>query len=362
MIPQMTDPRRRNLAILAGIALAMIALAVLALWQRARESEPHYVEESFFPKLAQHVREIADIRISSKTGTFDVVFKPDAGWVVAQHSNYPASFERLRETVVGMAALQTIEPKTSRPDWLPLIDLDAPPKGNGVEISLLDEKGHVLASMIAGKTLDIGDASGAEGLFARKPNSNQAWLLRSVFEPKANPAQWLDKNVLDVDRARIREVDVDPAGGTSFAVVRTAPNVTDFQIANMPAGRQLAFDGAADGVAGAITEFQFDDVKPAKDIDFSDMSKTARVVTKTFDGLTVTALVTRLGQDYWATISADAMAGNAMADKEAREIDGHVSGWAYKLPAYKGQLFMTTLDSLLKPVGGAAPAQQPPAQ
>jgi hypothetical protein len=308
------------------------------------------------------VRQIADIRISSKAGTFDVVFKPDAGWVVAQHDNYPASFERLRETVVGMAALQTIEPKTARADWLPLVNLDAPPKGNGVQITLLDEKGNVIASMIAGKTVDIGDQSGAEGLFARKPDSNQAWLLRSVFEPKASPAQWLDKNVLDIDRARIREVDIDPAGGTSFAVVRMAPSEQDFQIANMPAGRQQAFDAAADGVAAAITEFAFDDVKPAKDIDFSDSSKTARVVTKTFDGLTVTTQVTRLGQDYWATISADALSGNAMAAKEAREIDGHASGWAYKLPAYKGQLFMTTLDSLLKPVGGAQPAQQPPAQ
>jgi hypothetical protein len=358
----MYDPRRRNLAILVAIAVVMILLAVLAVWRQMRESEPRYVEESFFPKLAQHVRQIADIRISSKSGTFDVVFKPDAGWVVAQHDNYPASFERLRETVVGMAALETIEPKTARADWLPLIDLGTPPHGNGVEISLLDEKGHVIAAMIAGKTVDIGDQSGAQGLFARKPDSNQAWLLRSVFEPKASPAQWLDKNVMDVDRARISEVDVDPVGSPSFTVLRAKPSDSDFMIANMPAGRSVAFDGAADGVAAAITEFAFDDVKPARDFDFSDSSKTARVVTKTFDGLTVTTEVLQQGQDYWATVSADFAPGNAMADKEAREINGHASGWAYKLPQYKGQLFMTTLASLLKPVGGATPPQQPPAQ
>jgi hypothetical protein len=358
----MSDPRRRNLAILAGIAAVMILLAVLALWQRSREMEPRYTEESFFPKLAQHVRQIADIRIASKSGTFDVVFKPDAGWVIAQHDNYPASFERLRETVVGMAALETIEPKTSRPEWLPLIDLGAPPRGNGVQISLLDEKGHVIASMIAGKTVDIGDQSGAEGLFARKPGSNQAWLLRSVFEPKASPAQWLDKTVMDVDRSRIQEVDVDPAGSASFTVVRIKPSDSDFQIVNMPKGREASFEGAADGVGAAITEFTFDDVKPAKDFDFSDSSKTARLVTKTFDGLTVTTLIQQQGPDYWATVSAEGAGGNALAEKEAREIDAHASGWAYKLPQYKGQVFMTTLASLLKPVGGATPPQQPPAQ
>ncbi|MGA9795745.1 MAG: DUF4340 domain-containing protein [Rhizomicrobium sp.] len=348
----MHDPRRRNLAILAAIAAVLVLLAVLALWQRARESEPRYVEEAFFPKLAQHVRQIADIRISSRAGTFDVAFKPDAGWVLPQHDNYPASFERLRQTVVGMAALQTIEPKTSRPDWLPLVDLGAPPKGDGVEISLLDEKGHAIAAMIAGKTVDIGDASGAQGLFARKPNSDQAWLLRSVFQPKASPAQWLDKTVMDVDRARIREVDVDPVGSPSFTVVRAKPGDADFAIASLPAGRQMAFAGAADAVGAAITEFSFDDVKPAHDFDFSDSSKTARLVTKTFDGLTVTTEVQQQGKDDWATVSADSAPGNAEAAKEAREINGHASGWAYKLPQFKGQLFMTTLESLLKPKSG----------
>jgi hypothetical protein len=353
----LSDPRRRNLAILAGIALVMTLLAMLALWRQARESEPRYVEESFFPKLAHQVRQIADIRIASKSGTFDVVFKPDTGWVIAQHDNYPVSFERLRETVVGMAALETIEPKTARPEWLPLVDLDAPPRGNGVQISLLDEKGNVIASMIAGKTVDIGDQSGAEGLFARKPDSDQAWLLRSVFEPKASPAQWLDKNVMSVDRARISEVDVDPAGSPSFAVTRMRPSDSDFEIDAVPASRQVAFEGAADGIGAAITEFAFDDVKPARDFDFSD---SARVVTKTFDGLTVTTQILQQGQDYWATVSAEG--GNAMAEKEAREIDAHASGWAYKLPQYKGQIFMTTLASLLKPIGAPTAPQQPPAQ
>jgi len=48
----------------------------------------------------------------------------------------------------------------------------------------------------------------------------------------------------------------------------------------------------------------------------------------------------------------------ADAVKEAAAINARASGWAYKLPAFKGQLFMTTLDSLLKapPAPPAAPA------
>jgi hypothetical protein len=134
--------------------------------------------------------------------------------------------------------------------------------------------------------------------------------------------------------------------------VRAKPGDADFAIASLPAGRQMAFAGAADAVGAAITEFSFDDVKPAHDFDFSDSSKTARLVTKTFDGLTVTTEVQQQGKDEWATVSADSAPGNAEAAKEAREINGHASGWAYKLPQFKGQLFMTTLESLLKPKSG----------
>jgi hypothetical protein len=141
-------------------------------------------------------------------------------------------------------------------------------------------------------------------------------------------------------------------------VRRDSPHDQDFKLAEIPKGREIAYDGAPDGVAGSIVDFTFDDAKPAKMFDFSDPQHTARIVTKTFDGLTVTVSVIQQGADYWATVSADGRGTDAQ--KEAREIDAHASGWAYKLPAYKGQQFLSTLESLLKPKGGPAPATQTP--
>ena len=284
-------------------------------------------------------------------------FKPYKGWVLPGRDDYPASFDRVKETVVGFAALETIEPKTARADWLQAIGLDAPPKGNGVVIALLSEKGDPLASLIAGKTEDIGDPSGAVGLFVRKPDSNQSWLLRSFFEPKSDPSDWIDKTVMDVDRARIQETDVDPVGSSSFEVRRERPSDPDFNLVELPKGRELADMGAPDGVAAAVSGFSFDDVRPAKDLDFGDA---ARVITKTFDGLSVTVQIVMQGRDFWATVSAEAAPGKPDAAKEAREINTHANGWAYKLSASQAQLFMTTQDSLLKPLGGPAkPAPTP---
>ena len=72
-------------------------------------------------------------------------YLPDKGWVLPARGNYPADFDQVRHTLIGLAALETIEPKTARADWLPYIGLDTPPKGNGIEITVSDKQGKTLA-------------------------------------------------------------------------------------------------------------------------------------------------------------------------------------------------------------------------
>jgi hypothetical protein len=344
------DPRRRNIIVLVGIAAVMVIFAAFALVRQSQEDAPHYQPHSFLPGFAAEVREVAHIRLASKSGTVDVQFKPDKGWVVTTHDDYPASFEHVRETLVGLAALETIEPKTARADWLHYLDLDAPPKGDGIAISVQDGQGRSLASIVTGKNVEIGDPSGAVGLFVRQADSDQSWLVRSVYQPKADVKDWLDKQVVDVDLGRVQEVDVNPADGPSYEIRRDKPNVADLNLVDIPKGREIAYAGVTDGIAGAVTGFTFDDVQPAKNLDFSDSGHVARTVVHTFDGLTVTVNAIQKGQDYWATVSAEGAADKPQAQKQARTIDARTSGWAYKLPAYKGHQFMTTLDTLLKPL------------
>ncbi len=355
----LADPRRRNLAVLAAAALVSLLLAIAAVWQESAESSMP-AQTEFLPGFAKAVRDAARIHIVSKSGAFDVNFVPEKGWVVPQRADYPASFSLVQRTLVGLAALRTIEPKTARPDWFHFVGLQTPPAGDGILIAVSDDKGRPLGSVIAGKSEDIGDPTGATGLFVRRPGENQSWLVRSVMDPRAAVSDWLDKHVMDVDRARIREVDVDPAGSASYVVARAKPSDPDFALTPIPAGKSVSDPTVPDGVASAIADFGFDDVRPARDLDFNDPAATARLVTKTFDGLVVTVHVVRAGADYWAQVSAEAAAPSTPeTEKEAAAINAHASGWAYKLPAFKGQLFMTTLDSLLKPPAATpAPLQQ----
>lgn len=351
------DPRRRNLAIFAGVALVCALLAFLGLHKQASTVAPKYAQTEFLPGFAAHVRQAARIHIvSKKNGAFDVAFKPSKGWVLPQKNDYPASFEEVNKTLVALAALETIEPKTSRADWLHYIGLDDPAHGgDGVTITVSNDRGHALASIVIGKTADIGDANGATGLFVRNPNDPQSWLVRAEYTPHSDQADWLDKNILDVDRTRIQSTTADLPDGKTYEVRREKAADATFHLASIPAGREAGDSATADGLATAITGLSFDDVKPAKVLDFANATK---LVTKTFDGLAVTTDILHVGTEYWAQFGAMSMVNTPDIGKQARIINARVNGWAYKLPDYKGAQFLTPLESLLKPKGGK-PAAAP---
>ncbi len=347
----LTERRPRNLAILAGLALLAVAAAFLALLGPHSEPAAEAGGRLFFPHLREEANQnaIAKIHIvSKKDGAFDIVFLPDRGWVLPSRANFPVSYEQVQRTVTGLSELRKIEPKTSKPELLHFVDLDEPAKGGGgIKIVLGDEKGHVLAALILGKTEDIGDPTGAVGVYVREPKSSQSWLVKSLLDLQSDPAAWMQKDVLGLDRARIRQVSVAPPSGPAYTVRREKPGDATFTLVDMPKGRELSFESAADAVAGALTGFTFTDVRPEGPTEFDNA---ARLSAETFDGLTVTADVAKQGNETWVRLSAEAAANARPAiAKEARTITVKASGWAYRLPDYKAQQFTATRDSLLKP-------------
>ncbi len=338
--------RGRNLAALAAVAVVTMLLAFLALHHREAMVAPKYTANVFLPGLAHALNagEVTHIRIASKTGAFAIAFIPAKGWVLPERSNYPASFAVVKETLVALAALETIEPKTDSPELYPYVGLDAPPRGAGVAVTLTGDKGKVLAALILGKAVPRGDD--AIGLFVRKAGDKQSWLVKSPAEIKTNATDWMDKNVVAIASARIASVTVEPASGPAYTVSRATPKDESFAVTPLPKGRELVYAGAGDSAAATLADFAFDDIKPAMSVDFASA---AHMTLRSFDGLILTLDVTAQGADHWLRLMAVAEPGKQTAAKEALAINSHAAGWAFKLPPYKASLFAPPLESLLKP-------------
>ena len=341
-----TDPRKRNLAILGGLTLLFLVLAVVAVFQQAASLAPKFDPRPFFPGLGDRLAQLGEITITSKSGSFHVRLQ-NANWVVVERDSFPADPAQLRAVAVGMAELQMVEPKTARADWLNFLGLGAPDAGgDGVVVRLADTSGMAMAELLAGNTQNAGDEFGPSTLYVRRPNENQSWMARGSLQPKPNAADWLDRNILAIARDRVKGATVTPVSGPAYNLARDNKDQPDFKLLDMPQGRELSFEGSPDGVGGAIVGFIFDDIAKADQFDFT---RAPQSVSHTFDGLDITVKIATKAADRWAVVSAAGT--NPMAQMEAQTINARVGGWAFKLPDEKVQQFIATRETLLKPAG-----------
>lgn len=345
------DPHRRSLTILGVATLLFVVLAVLAAWQRASELAPQYDPTPMFAAVEPNA--VAAIRVTSRAGTFNVIRGRDNTWTIREKAGFPADTEQVRATVIGVTGLQAVEPKTANPGWHDQLGLAAPEKGGeGTTITLMDASGKVLAAVVAGKGADVADAMGRGAIYVRKVGEDQTWLARGYLMAKPALADWLDKRLVNIGRERIQSVEVTPPTGPAYSASRARKDVSEFTVANLPAGRSLAYESAADVAASALVGFVMEDAQPVANFDFS--RPIAQHVTRTFDGLVVTVRIIDKAGAKWATLTAQAAAPTAQA--EAAAINARTNRWAFRLPEHKFNMFAATLDSMLRPVGAATPA------
>jgi hypothetical protein len=354
----MRDFRRRNLIVLGTLAGVSVVLAVIVLAMRAQEGRAHFTPAEFLPGFAAHVKEAARIHIVSHDGTFDVAYSPAKGWVLPARGNYPADFDQVRHTLIGLAALEAVEPKTARADWLPYIGLDMPPKGSGTVITVSDKADKTLAAVVIGNSADLNNAQGASGVFVRHPGDNQSYLARAVFTLHGNVADWLETGVMSIEPARLNTVTLTPIQGAPFTVARDHQSDREYKLAGAPPPKGFAVNPVSVNlIPQLITGFAFVDVQPAAQFDFS---KAAHLSAHTFDMQNIELDAISVKGDVWIKVSAQADPGTpTMQRQEAGMISARAAGWAYKLSPDKGRLLMMTRDALMTKADTAGLQGQP---
>jgi hypothetical protein len=361
--------RLQSLTYLAGATAFAVVLAIVAVWQRASTGEPDFKPVRMFPALAAGVENVVTIQVETKGAAFNVARLASGDWVLPDKSGYAADFNTVRKAIVGLAELNLVEPKSTRADWQEKLGLGLPKSGgSGTLVTHKDKKGEVLASMIAGAAVEGASAGGRQAIYVRRPNQDQSFVARGAFAVPTDQAQWLSKAFIDLARDRVKSASLKPFKGKPYTVVRAKPADQDFHIVEaIPAGRVLRTEAEPNGIGNALLGISFDDVAPVAKIDFAGA---ARADFVSFDGLTLNLALVEKDRDFWVTVNAVAdpqaapppPAPGAAApklkpdvEKEAKEINAVVAGWAYKIPRYKGTLLTAPMDDLLKPVGDPPP-------
>jgi hypothetical protein len=343
----------RSFLILCVVTLAMLAAAVAAVVRQDRPESVAGSGEPMLPNLLERLDGLSAIQVVSAAGTLTAELTA-AGWGLKERGHYPVPFETVREKVLRLAALEKVEPKTTRADRYPRLGVEDP-AGAGAksrELRLLNAKDEVLAALIIGKpAFGIG---GEGALYVRLPGNERAWAVRGSVDAGTEAREWVDRTLTDIAAESFASITLTHPGGETLTLVPDPAAEGLWRIKELPAGAQLKSAEDLPAMARTLSGLTLDDLRSTAEMTFAtDDATRARFVTR--DGLTVTLEVETRDGERWVRLAAavapepgsgtDSTATAAAAER----INERTRGWIYRVPSWKVAPLERRLSELIAP-------------
>ena len=376
-----------NVKVLGIVTVALIGIAIFV---SIRDSGPEAADDGLgsplFPELSSRINEVARVEVVTPDGAFELAREADA-WGMPSKGGYPVDFGKVKQLVVAIAELETLEKKTRTPakfDALGVEDVDAP-DAESTLVRLATKEGNELAALIIGDPRQAG-RGGRPSLYVRKPGEDQSWLVNGRVFVEPEPT-WLEKTVAEIGFERMQSVTTTHADGEVLRITRETPEDKEFSLEDLPEERALRFAGVASGIARGLQRLMLEDVQPASEVDF-DQGPITVTEYATWDGLRVTVRTLRRAADegeksllrlsaaYDESLRYEPVGPPLDQDDEAAaepepvgktvdevraevaQLEERWSPWVYIVPAYTGSnYFEKRVEDLLKPLSDP---NQPP--
>ena len=277
--------RIRSLVILAVVALAAVVASVVVETETGDSAIPGE-GELVFPDLLSRVDEVRRIRAVSGGDAFTLAHD-DERWTMPERDGYRAVPDKIHKLVVGAAGLERREPKTSDPARYSRLGLDDPaePGSGSIRFTFEDDAAQVLADFIIGNRESSRIDLSLSEFYLREPEEAQSWLVEGKLSVSRDPVEWLEREVLRIEEARVRAVRVRQADGGRLDVSRSRPDDEDFSLDNAPPGHVIDSRWRVNDIGRGLASLRFEDVRRAPVEVEGEPDFIAELLT--FDGLGV---------------------------------------------------------------------------
>lgn len=370
--------RNKSWAVLVAAAVVLGGAGWWVAVSRDKAAQADFTPKPMFPGLTSKVNDVASLEIATVKSLFRIERGAAADqWTMPSRHDYPVRADLVRKNVLGVAGLETIEPRSDKPENYNLLQVAEPDQYKPVDdaaksdpgpilVRLVDKDAKAMAAVIVGKTRSYPSGGKPGQLQVRKPDEARAWLAQGTLELPADPVQWLVKDLIKIEKARVAYATVTHPDGEVLKVHRgpDKPDNTpvDFLLPELPKGMKIGSPFDVSAVAGGLAYLGFEDVAKASEHDFSKATVTEIV---TLDGVkAVVRTIPAADQDkkFWATISASfdpalVKPGDANkdllkpeeAEKQVKDAMARMDGWAYLLNDYAARDLTRRLKDLIEP-------------
>lgn len=363
-----------KLLALLGLIVVVIVAAAVAINLGGSGGGGPEIGQKLYPALADRINDVRSVTIAH-AGTAVSLSERDGRWVATDKGGYPVDFTRLRRLLVDLSQLTTLEAKTRLSESYAALEVeDLSPDAKSTLVTLKDASGGALASLLVGKArFGRGTGVGGEGTYVRKAGEAQSWLASGRLAIEQNATGWLERQIINVPRARVERTTLFQPGGVKLTVERKASSDKDFTLLELPEGRKPKNSWDVNDIGAFLENLELEDVRPATELDFPADGPHAEVTT--FDGLVVKVPYAEKDGQTWfrfepsfvapakALAKEEAEAAQLKpteeAEKEASESATRLKGWAYRLTTFKAAIVKKKLDDLLAPPEPPAKADAP---
>ncbi len=324
----------RNLTLLAIVAVLLGGLALWTLGSRAPRQDVG-VLGPLLPELAGRINAVEQVRLVGAGGaTLATLERHGDGWTLAERGSYPVDQARLRSLLLALAEAQRVEAKTANPELHARLGVEDVGAADAYGVQVEISGGGEPLSVILGEN----NARGA-GTYVRIAGQPQAWLIDRNIAVEKRPAEWLQRDLVNLPTSRIASVEVQPPTGAAIRIGRSGP-AADLTLLDLPRGREPASEYIAESTAGLLDSLRFDDVLAADEVEppaeglrstrFLSMEGIEIVLQSWVDGdRTLGRFEARLDEaaaERWAA-NADAQASaEAQASEDAGAADDAAKG------------------------------------
>lgn len=333
-----------NVKTLIALTALTVLAVVAAFWLSAeQQTAPEPQAQALVPGLEEAVNEVTALKvIGAGDATVAVLERGDQGWTVADKAGYPADLGKVRETLLALAQAQIVEQKTAKSDYYERLGVrdvnDSDATGIRIEIEGLKKT----VALIVGKNAD-----GIDGSYVRRVGEAQSYLVSGSLAIERDAARWLDREILDLPASRIQSLTLRHPDGGTVTVTNENQEQPAFTLTNLPEGRELSFETAADALAGALEGLTLQDVVPAASLD-AGAHQPVEGEYRTFDGLVVRTRAFRVEDKNYVQFNVSFNEEGART--EAERLNARLGPWIYVLADYSYENVTQRLEDLLKPV------------
>jgi len=303
--------------------------------------------ELYFPDLLERINSVERIEIRTHRVHFSVDRENDL-WSLEQFDSYPADFSLVRSFLVGLSQLRRLEAKTDNPDkhvQLDLVGTDSS-ESKTVRITLSVGDGEALADLYMGRIQQSKSNPDLSEYFVRHPDQDQVWLVSGSLGLRLSALDWLNTEIVDLDRNDVREMRIQIGASPSIRVYKASASDKNFMLANLAEGNKIRHQFRINEIGEVFRKLNFIDVRRT-----TSWQSSAKAVAATFEDLQVAAQFGDGQFSDYAIFSAVA-ADDASPDvhENAARLNARWNLWAYRLSDVRVKTIHASMSQLIEAV------------